>query len=216
MRWTKEENDRRRATRIRLLLSKEHTVNPIRYWGTLHISRDYDMAKLRRGLSLAQGRGDIPPVFVKIERTKRAARSHFHFVWHDDPAKKILRSVLVKLLAEQDVPSRAIRLSVGKIANVKAVFPYVAKASSNFASEKRTTFTVGGFFHKPTKDICRKTPKQIWNSKIDYIAHDPLTLDCILRGVVKRTDLANPRWLSYWKRVGRSLHSRISSGTERG
>ncbi|MFH5803193.1 hypothetical protein [Alienimonas sp. DA493] len=206
MGWTKDENCRRKAIRTWRLLYKENRERPIRYWGTLHISCNFDLAKLRRGLSLAHGKGEIPATFAKIEQTKRAVRPHLHLLWHDDPDKPKLRRTLVGLLEWQGVPSRRIRLSVQKIDNGEAVFRYVSKARTNCTDEKRTTFHVGKFFHKPTKEILKKTPREIWEAKIRHVMRDPVAFHCILTGAVSREEVANPRWVSYWKRVGWHHH----------
>ncbi|MBA2114065.1 hypothetical protein HOV93_12210 [Planctomycetes bacterium FF15] len=169
----------------------------------MHVSVDFDLAMLRRELSRGAANGLVAPLFSKVERSKRGKRSHLHFLWHDDPDKAKFRSVLVMLLNKQGVESKSLRLSISRIKSKRAVFRYFSKSFSNFATEKRKTFTVGNFYTKPAKELASRTPKQIWDSKINHIAMDPLALEAIRNGLVDRKNLADPRWLSFWKRVGR-------------
>ena len=205
----KVEKDRRKAVRTCAVLWAENRHRPIRYWGTLHVSSDFDIGRARRGLTLAHRRGTIPPTFVKIEQSKRGVRPHFHFAWHDDPVHADLRRSLVEVFGRQGVPGHRLRLSVSPIQSSVAVFRYLAKASQNHATVKRTTFTVGPFFHRPTKDLLKKTAKQIWESKVRHVMHDPVALHCIMAGIVSREELRDNRWLSYWKHVGWWRHRHL-------
>lgn len=199
------EKDKRTATRTRKLIDCEHRIRPIEYWGTLQVLNDYDLAKLRRDMSDAHRRGKMPPTFVKIEQSKYGKRPHLHFLWHNNPDRLVLRGVFVQLLARQEITSSRLRFSAERIKSVNNVFPYFSKAASNFTTQNRTVFSVGAFFHKPTKEILRKTPAQIWNSKIEHIAHDPVAFYCVWQGIVTPEQVSNPRWLSYWNRKGRAL-----------
>ena len=199
------EKDKRTALRTRKLIDCEHRINPIKCWGTLHVHQDYDLNLLRRGISDAHRRGHLPAAFVKIEKSRRGKRPHLHFLWHDVQNRKELRAVIAKLLARQGVASNRFRFSAEQIDETDKVFPYFCKATTNFASEARSVFSVGKFFHKPTKGILAKTPAQIWNSKIERIAHDPVAFYCVWQGIVTPEQVANPRWLSYWNRKGRAL-----------
>jgi hypothetical protein len=191
------------AARTARILFAEHRERPLRYWGTLHVAQDYDLSVLRRGLSQACRRDRIPPTWSKIEQSRRGSRPHLHFLWHDALDKPLFRQVLAEVLGAQGVTSRRIRFQVQRIKNPVAVIRYCSKASSNFYHGRRKTFTVGAFLHRPASELARRTPREIWRSKIGYIAADPYTLHRILDGTVRLEDVRRPRWLSFWRRVGR-------------
>ena len=112
----KERNSKTRsAQRMAKILFAEHKLNPITFVGTMHVSVDFDLTKLRRDLSREASKGNIAPLFGKIERSKHGKRSHLHFLWHDNPDKKELRKRIVKLLNRQGIESKRLRLSVQKI-----------------------------------------------------------------------------------------------------
>lgn len=200
---SQKEKDKRTAIRTRKLLDAEHRNHPITYWGTFHCLDDYDLSKLRRDMSDACRRGKMPPTFVKIEQSRHGRRPHLHFLWHNNPDRRRLRGVFAQLLARQQIASDRFRFAAERIRSVKAVFAYLSKATTNYTTQSRTTLSIGHFFHKPTTDILKKTPAQLWTSKIEYIANDPVTFFCVWQGVVTREQLANPRWLSYWRRKER-------------
>ncbi|MEX1040202.1 MAG: hypothetical protein WDZ51_06215 [Pirellulaceae bacterium] len=173
-------------------MKHEDTVEPIEYWGTLHISEDYDMTRFRKLLS----RKSHIAFIGFIELSKRGIRPHFHFIFKNDPNKDEFRQLIKSCLRGQKF-----RLQIQKIRNKEAVFKYVTKSDNKY--QGRSVFEINDFWHKSTTELKKPTKQEVRNNTLRMFITDELLIAYKTVGVITTKQMLQPRFLSWWKRVGR-------------
>lgn len=187
------QNRLKSGKRLNRILQNQHEIRPFTHEFVLRFRDEIDHKRFRRRLSLFLD-GTIH-VVLKYEES---SQPHYHGIVYSESedTEESLRAAILKSLAadvRHELDTGAINLHFNGIdeEGVHGLFFYTAKASVDLLKKAkaqvvgaREVFRFGDPFSKPTQELAKLTPKNRFNSLVNWLCKQPDVVGWILDGFV--------------------------------